>query len=626
MHRTSTAGLAAWIAAGVLCSFAPGATARGLGPPAELQALVDSLMASEMAKHHIPGGVLVAVQGTEVRFARGYGFADLEHRTPVDPERTIFRVASVSKLVTATAVMQLVERGQLSLDADVNQYLKRFQIAPAYGAPVTLRQLLTHTGGFDDRNIDRKSLSGTETEPLGDYLARRMPARIQPPGRYLSYSNHGMALVGFVVEEVSGRPFAQFVHDHLFTPLGMKYSSFAAPAVPADLAQGYDDSDPPRPVPADFVKTVPASMMTTTGADMARFAIAHLNGGSLGAERILDGRLIQETHRRQFTQDSMLPGIGLGFWERFQNGERALWHDGDGAGFASLLYLLPEHDTGLFLVFNGEGGNAAREAILKALLDRYFPDQRPAVTPVPFAGAAAEARRCAGLYVHNRYGHLGIERLVSLMNQIELRPDSGSTLEGLGDRYVAIAPLRFQRAHGRGLLVFEADARGRVVRMFTGGSIARVHERLPWHELVRVQLGVVAAIAAVFVTTVMLWPLVLVVGRTRRGIRGAGLFRRGEIVAIAIAALGLMFLIGFGAYLAKPSSPLQYGIPPPLIALFTIPILTVLLTVVLLIEWVRKWKDPAESLRSQLHFSLISVTAVGYLLWLAEWNLLGYRF
>jgi len=431
-RRTSFATLAARsavVALGSLVSAIP-AAARGLGTAAEFAAFADSLMTAEMRKNNIPGGVLVAVRGGEVLFANGHGFADLERRTPVDAERTIFRVASVSKLVTATAAMQLVERGQLALDADVDSYLKSFQLAPTFSQPVTLFHLLTHTGGFDDRNVDRKSLPGVEPEPLGEYLARRMPARILPPGKYVSYSNHGMALAGLLIEEVSGRPFDRFVHDHLFTPLGMKHSSFASPIVPADLAQGYDDdSDPPQPVPADFVKTVPASMLTTTGMDMARFAIAHLQRGSLGAERILEARLIEEMHRRQFTQDSLLPGIAFGFWERFQNGERALWHDGDGAGFASLLYLLPEHDTGFFLVFNGKGGNAARGAILKALLDRYFPDQRPAATAVPFAGAAAESRRCAGAYVHDRYGHRGIERLVSLVSQLEFRRGSENTLE-----------------------------------------------------------------------------------------------------------------------------------------------------------------------------------------------------
>ena len=626
MHRTSTAGLAAAIAAGVLCCFAPGSAARGLGPPEEFQALADSLMAAEMAKWRVPGGVLVAVRGGQVLYAHGYGYADLEQRTPVDPERTIFRVASVSKLVTATAAMQLVERGQLALDADVNSYLKGFQLEPAFPEPVTLFHLLTHTGGFDDRNIARKSLPGVETEPLGQYLARRMPARILPPGRYLSYSNHGMALAGLIVEEVSGRPFDRFVHDHLFTPLGMKRSSFAAPVVPADLARGYDDSDPPRPLPAEFVKTVPASMLTTTGADMARFAIAHLQLGSMGAERILEARLLQEMHRRQFTQDSLLPGIGFGFWERFQNGERGLWHDGDGAGFTSLLYLLPEHDTGFFIVFNGEGGNAARGAILKALLDRYFPDERPAVTAVAFAGAASEARRCAGPYVNDRYGHLGIERLVSLVDLVELRRDTDSTLEFLGNRYVAIAPLRFQRVNGRGLLVFEADAEGRVVHMFTGGSIARVYERSPWYEAPRVQLGIIAACVTVFVTTLLVWPFVLIVGRRRRGMRGAGLLRRGEALAIAIALLDLLFLAGFSYYLAQSPPPIVYGIPPMLFALFTIPILSLPLTVVLIVECLRKWGDAADSRRSQLHFSLVTVVAVGCLLWLSEWNLIGYRF
>lgn len=191
---------------------------------------------------------------------------------------------------------------------------------------------------------------------------------------------------------------------------------------------------------------------------------------------------------------------------------------------------------------------------------------------------------------------------------------------------MAIAPLRFQAAKGRGLLVFEADARGRVTHLFTGGSIARVYERSPWHEAARVQLGIVAALATVCVTTALVWPAVLVVGRTRRGLRGAQLFRRGEIVAIAIAALDLVFLLGFVSLIASSTSPIQYGMPPILFVLFTLPILSALLTVVLLIECARKWRAPDSSRGSRLHFSLVSVAAVGILMWLAEWNLLGYRF
>src|SRR5262249_1727341 len=142
----------AWVVAA--CLLAP---ARVFATPDGFAPFADSLMSAALEKHHIPGAVLAVVQDGRIAFARGYGFADLESRVPVDPQRTVFRVASVSKLFPATAVMQLVEHGRLDLDADVNHYLRRFQVPPAFGKPVTLFDLLTHTGGFDESNLARKA-------------------------------------------------------------------------------------------------------------------------------------------------------------------------------------------------------------------------------------------------------------------------------------------------------------------------------------------------------------------------------------------------------------------------------------------------------------------------------------
>ena len=193
----------------------PSAAARGLNDVGALERLADSTMAAAMARQHVPGGVLVVVRDTAVVLARGYGVAD-DRGTRVDPARTIFRVASVSKVFTATAAMRLVEQGRIALDEDVNRHLRLFRVPENSDPPVTLFHLLTHTAGFDDRNIARKARSPDGAVPLGAYLARRLPDRIQPPGRFLCYSNHGMALAGHLVEEVSGMPFAQFMHDSLF--------------------------------------------------------------------------------------------------------------------------------------------------------------------------------------------------------------------------------------------------------------------------------------------------------------------------------------------------------------------------------------------------------------------------
>lgn len=143
--------------------------------PKELEAFLDSFFDKEMSASHVPGAVFALVKEGEIFLTKGYGFADLEKKAPVIPDRTVFRVGSVSKLFTATAVMQLVEKGLMSLDDDANKYLKSFQIEATYREPVTVASLLTHTGGFDERYIGMSARSEADVVPLGQYLATNMP-------------------------------------------------------------------------------------------------------------------------------------------------------------------------------------------------------------------------------------------------------------------------------------------------------------------------------------------------------------------------------------------------------------------------------------------------------------------
>ena len=156
-------------------------------------------------------------------FTRGYGKADVKNDEPVVADETLFRIASTSKLFTATAVMQLVEQGKVDLDTDVNDYLKDVKVPDTYpGRPVTLRGLLTHTAGFEEHFTGSEARTAAEVVPLGKYLAEDMPARVRPPGEITSYSNYGMALAGHVVEEVSGESFDRYVKENIFNPLGMQ--------------------------------------------------------------------------------------------------------------------------------------------------------------------------------------------------------------------------------------------------------------------------------------------------------------------------------------------------------------------------------------------------------------------
>ena len=194
--------------------------ARGPTDPAEVQAFLDKLFGQEMQAHHIAGAAVSVVKDGKLLFAKGYGYADREKGIPVDAAQKLFRIGSVTKLFTWTAVMQLVAQGKLNLDADVNTYLD-FRIPETYPQPITLRHLLTHTAGFEDQHVALVALKEEDLAPPRAWLVSHIPARVRPPGERAAYSNYGAALAGYIVARVAGESYSQYVQDHLLNPLGM---------------------------------------------------------------------------------------------------------------------------------------------------------------------------------------------------------------------------------------------------------------------------------------------------------------------------------------------------------------------------------------------------------------------
>jgi CubicO group peptidase (beta-lactamase class C family) len=354
---------------------------QGPTDPEELETFLDAFFAEQMEVLHIPGAVFILVKDSETFFTKGYGLADLESQRPVIPDETLFRVGSVSKLFTATAIMQLVEQGRLNLDDDVNKYLKSFQLEKNYPRPVTVANLLTHTGVFDERLTGTGVRSPSELVPLGQYLADNMPPRVMPPDDTISYSNHGYALAGYLVEEISGMPFDQYIEENVLRPLDMNHSSFRQPLRPelaSDLAVGYVYTTDYQVMPVEYLNIAPPGSLYAKATDMAHFVIAHLQNGRYEDTRILEAETAQEMHRRQFTHHPQLAGWAYGFYEHIENGQRAIAHGGDITGFSSLLFLLPEKNLGFFVSFNASvsalfGLGDPREELVSRFLDRYYP-------------------------------------------------------------------------------------------------------------------------------------------------------------------------------------------------------------------------------------------------------------
>jgi CubicO group peptidase (beta-lactamase class C family) len=346
----------------LLCVARAGGCGRSAQPgepvkigASEVQAFADRFFPRRLRKHHIPGLVFVFVQEGEVVFASGYGTADLATGTPMEAGATVTRIGSVSKTFVATAVMQLVEQGALDLHEDVNQYLTAFQLGETFPEPVTLAHLLTHSAGFEDPPY----VSNTDpdlVEPLREHLARSMPPRTYPPGERFIYSNYAYALAALVVEESSGMSFDQYAAEHVFAPLGMTSSRYlTAPPAPATMATGYQYVGREQVAqPLDWDSDYPGGSIVATANDMARFMLAHLEGGCHAGGCILGPESVAQMHQMQAETGYDGQSVTYGFAEAFVDGVRMVGHSGAIRGFGTSLNLLPEHGMGYFISFNEE--------------------------------------------------------------------------------------------------------------------------------------------------------------------------------------------------------------------------------------------------------------------------------
>lgn len=606
---------------------------NGPSDPDEVEAFLESMFSEQMKKLHIPGAVFILVKDGQIFFAKGYGYADLEKKTPVVPNKTLFRVASISKLFTATAVMQLTERGKLKLDDDVNKYLKLFQLEKNYPKPVTIANLLTHTGGFDDRFITFAVRGTSPPEPLEEYLAKRMPPRVMPPGEFISYSNHGYALLGHVVEMISGLPFAQYAAENILNPLDMTRSSFSLPPdLSPDLAVGYRyDNGSYNPVPFDYVKTAPASQLISTAADMANFMIAHLQDGRYSSSRILTTEATaQEMHQQHFTQHPRLPGWCYGFEEQFRNNLRAIVHGGSWGRFGSLLFLLPDRNLGFFVSYNNNGTQPKLEdELVRQILDHYYP-VRDRPTPLqPLADSQNRAELFAGSYRSNRYSRRTIEKLRLLRSgEIRVTASENDVLSVEPGRYVEIEPLLFRRVDDGDYIAFREDENGRMTHMFVGrGLYARVYEKLAWYETTVFHLRLIVIFALVFLSASIAWLMGYLIRRWRKQpLQATRSSQAAGLLAGVISIMNLFFLIGLVWILPGQVSQIWYGVPPEITALLLIPHLTTILTVGLLLVTGLAWNNRDWSLREQLYYSLVSLAALLFIPFLLYWNLLGFKY
>ena len=433
-------------------------------PPAridrtDVEPWLDGFMALALPRGDIAGATVAIVKDGRIVLTKGYGYADVTRGVPVDAERHLFRVASITKLFTWTAVMQQVERGRIDLDADVNRYLD-FTIPPFRGRPVTMRALMTHTAGFElvMRDLFSARPNGVD---LGATVKRWVPARIFAPGTTPTYSNYGTALAGYIVERVSGEPYDDYVYRHILVPLRMTRSSTRQPVPPVlapDLSQAYLLGSGSA-FPYEYTLHRPAGSLASTAPDIARFMIAQLNGGALGAGRILRPETVRAMHAASPSPLPPLHAMALGFAQHDVNGHRVLAHDGDTRFFHSQLNLFVDDGVGLFVSVNSTGRDGAadilRSTLFTAFANRYFPGKMTD-GKVDRATARRHARAMAGRYEVSDRSTTNFLALNGFLHQTVVTTDDEGDLlvpdltgaDGSPKRWREIAPFVWREVGG----------------------------------------------------------------------------------------------------------------------------------------------------------------------------------
>lgn len=606
------------------------AARRGPTDTVELRGFLDGVMAAHMAEKDIAGAVVAVVRDGEVLLAQGYGYADREDLRPVDGDETLFRIGSVSKLFTWTAVMQLVEQGRLDLDEDVNDYLD-FTVPDTYDEPITLHHLLTHTPGFEDRGT---GLFSSSDEPRGEWLEANLPARVRAPGTFSAYSNYGTTLAGYIVERVSGISWEEYIEEHILGPLGMENTTGRQPLpehLEAQMSVGYANEGG-RLTPEEFetlVHAAPAGSISSTGADMARFMIAQLQHGEYDGARILQEPTARWMQRRAFSHDERLNSFALGFYEKSANGVHVIGHGGNTQWFHTDMALVPEENLGVFVSYNTQAGaTLSFGPFLELFLDHYYAegDQRSVA-----AGDSVDLAPYLGTYRVTRGSYTTYEKAFGLLAPVRVsqHPETGELLVNAPGDEMRLIPSEvglFRESGGSAQAAFRLGEDGRATHLFLGSAPMMAMERLAWYQNPRLHQILLGITAIIFLSALFLMPARYLLQRRFDEVRPLrGVERVARWTAAVVAVLALATLVGIATVLSDISTIL-YGDLGGLRLVLLLPVLAALLTLALLWFTVTAWRKGLWGRWGRVHFTAVTVSALAFVWVLNYWNLLGWRF
>lgn len=559
-------------------------------PPAELEAFVDGVVKDAMGRDHIAGVTVSVVQNGQIVLKKGYGFASLNPARAVDPDRTLFRIGSITKTFTWIAVMKEVEAGRMRLDQPINLYLpEKVQVKDqGFDQPIRVINLMDHSPGFEDRALGQLFEDNFDrVRPLEVYLRQERPHRVRTPGAISSYSNYGAALAGEAAAYTSGKPYERLIEDEILGPARMAHTTFREPhpvkaglpgPMPATLAP--DVSDAFRWSGTGFQRrayeyieqVAPAGAGSSTAGDMARYMLLQLGGGSLEGQTVYGPATAQAFRTAIRPTPPNVNGWAHGLVvQTLPGGFKGYGHDGGTLSFFSNMLVVPQLNLGIFISTNTESGAALSARLAPAVLQQFY------VRPQSFPRAAspdlaAQGALFKGYYLGTRRAYSGLEgfvlRIARAGVNVGVSSDGRLILSDMSgaSAWVPEGPVedgRFIAPQDESRLVFLMKD-GRAVG-FLPGSGSVLYKRVSnWQKPSR--LAWLAGLAA-FAAVATLFGLVV---RSRRDQRQSNIQARASLVQNIQAGLWLAAMALFAIFTSNATAdlaPVMYGWPSPLIIL-----------------------------------------------------------
>lgn len=555
--------------------------------PVAIEAFIESELASKMSAAKIPGAVMVVVKDGQVLFKRGYGVANIERGTPVDPDTTMFYIASISKTFLGVAMMKLFEQGVYNLDSDIGALvpelgLKRRTISDE---PIRIRHLLTHSTGFPDIFLNASAPTDDTFERLTPAIRKYQTAQLIAPGEVVSYCNSCINMAAALIEKTTGQGYEHFVDERIFKPLGMTHATLVIPpnaavkAFETNLVTPYVysrkrdrfEAQPP------MIRNIYASgAIAVSGTSMARYMQMLLGQGALDGEQFLPAPIVADMFATHARNHPKVPGFGWTFKEGQKNGVRYVGHSGDYRGNDSMMVLIPDAGFGFFVSYTGDNDTFYRDFFNK-LMDTAFPPQIETVRPM--AGYQGRAAGVAGVYSEFRYEPDDPMSLVwPIFGRFKIFADPDGLLRieypsyyfrGGTVRYVEVEPDLFRMVEpgvansiGPTLVDYLAVKRDKSGSIVGVASTIQNHTfvlwRLPWFkssEMVEAALGLAGLALALF----LLGAPIFWFFRNRQRPLAIGAVGAASTAVIAVAGLGF-FIKFFTTVFTTPAIDLMMGL------------------------------------------------------------------